>query len=327
MADRIKHFIEKVGTKYELSLLEKTALEAYVFHVHPESKISFLKDVLKKGKEYLNTFLDQELEEFGEEKFESETNEGEKKQNHKDLYDALKEKDATKVLLIYNATVQRISALETSDREKVYSYLRFTLDKTKPKLERRKEFFSAFRSFIESLPDEKFHTYVDVMFDASRWKDKDVDEIFKNFIVEKEQSKEQNMSNLLVADLKKLAKEKGIKNYSKMRKADLIKALHLSPKATKKPKTPPKQKTSPKQKSPDKPIKRKKKTAVGKSARVSEISDEPLPKSEIPKVTYTITAEQLVRVIEEVEFPGYFGSGFRQMDPDELFNKLRKYAK
>lgn len=144
-----------ISQKFELSDLETTILSSYLHHIHPESLKSFSEKLLSSPRSYLEPFIDNELEEFGDEMFTVD---------YDDLFDESPSGSRGR-LVLYNAFVQNLKEMSKDDRTKQYKALNISFFPKEDKKTRRIKLYSSFVNALRKMSKEKFSTYQDIFVD------------------------------------------------------------------------------------------------------------------------------------------------------------------
>jgi antitoxin component YwqK of YwqJK toxin-antitoxin module len=154
-----------ISKKFGLTQAENDVFKKYIQHIHPESRVAFIRKVFdSQDRAYLDQFLDTEFEQFGEQVFGPGQDLEDEGIQQTDLYETRQTNDSTKYILIYNALLAKLRKLPAQERNQIMS-VNFGFDSTtKDKIERRKEFYEAYKAYIAQLSQEEFETLVDKLF-------------------------------------------------------------------------------------------------------------------------------------------------------------------
>lgn len=157
----IDPMIGEIIRKFKLGELDASTFTQYVDHIHRESRLAFVRKVLKGSKEYLQNFLDTEFESFGDKVFGEG---GEEKIDHRDLYDVNRVQDPTKYTLIYQALLIKLRELSAEERKGVMENVFGFSSNSKDKLERRRIFYEDYKRHITSLSQSQLEKFIEALF-------------------------------------------------------------------------------------------------------------------------------------------------------------------
>lgn len=154
-----KTLIDKIIIKHKLNELESDVLRKYVEYMHAESRKSFLEKVLSSKREYLDDFLDTDIDDLENTMFgttESPIKASQKKKlTHEELNSTIR-------LELYIRLIEKMKA-----NKKVmnawYAEFSFKPEKYKDKIERRKALYERFTHWLEQLDPRDLQNFFDDM--------------------------------------------------------------------------------------------------------------------------------------------------------------------
>jgi hypothetical protein len=140
-ADRLSH-------QFELTEIEKSVLLSYLYHINPESLEDFGNKLLRSSRSYLDPFVDNDLEEFGEDMF---------RVNYEDLFDDTPSGTRGR-LILYNTFVQNLREMTKENRMKQYEHLGCIFT-TEDKRSRRTKLYTSFVDALRGMSKDQFECY------------------------------------------------------------------------------------------------------------------------------------------------------------------------
>lgn len=149
VSSRPEMWLTRISEKFGLKDLEKDSLLSYLNHIHPESLDSFSEKLLCSPKAFLEPFIDNFLEEFGEEMFSVE---------YQDLFDETVSGTRSRMIL-YNAFAQNLREMDKSQREEQYAILGVSFGPKDDKRARRIMLYEAFISRLKKMSAEEYASY------------------------------------------------------------------------------------------------------------------------------------------------------------------------
>lgn len=162
-----KRLIKQIVKKFNLSDLEKAILKQYISYMNDEGKIPFLTKALASDREYLEQFINTDLEDFGNEQFEEKLDYLGRKENV-DMYDMLEKNDKKNILLLYKGVVMRLGELDKETRREVYIDT-FKVNPEKYNAEdipgKRSIVYNRYLKYIKKLSRPQLIKFIDDIFD------------------------------------------------------------------------------------------------------------------------------------------------------------------
>lgn len=165
--DSPKKLIKQIVKKFSLSDLEKAILNQYISYMNDEGKIPFLSKVLAGDREYLEQFVNTDLEDFGNEQFEEKLDYNGRKENV-DMYDMVEKNDEKNILLLYKGVIMRLGELDKETRREVYIDT-FKVNPEKYNAEdvlgKRSIVYNRYLKYIKKLSRPQLEKFIDDVFD------------------------------------------------------------------------------------------------------------------------------------------------------------------
>ena len=220
MCPEIWEMYQALVADLALAEMEQTLLRGYIQHLHPSARFKFLQNAMDRGREFLDPYLDTELEAFGEEKFEGQA---EGKRSNVDLYGAYAQNDPVKKIVVYKEFVNRLRDIDQQKRGSVYKNYGFDpLQKFASIGKKRMALYAAFSKKMRALSRKQVEVYIDQLFDEDK----------------------ESLAAVALAASKAKSSPKKAKSPRKS-PPEAAKKAKVPPKATKKAKSPPKAKGRP----------------------------------------------------------------------------------
>lgn len=140
----------EIGKHFELNKLEKDTLLSYLNHIHPERLDAFAKELLSSSRSYLEPFIDNDLEIFGEELFNVD---------YDDIFD--ESPSGTRLrLVLYNGFVDNIREMDKTKRMEIYDMLGVIFGQDEDKRARRRKLYEGFVAYVKGLDRPGFEKFV-----------------------------------------------------------------------------------------------------------------------------------------------------------------------
>jgi len=158
----IDGLLERVYKKFKLTTMEKDILSNYVDYMNEESREPFLEKVYGGDRKYLDKFLDTDLEQVGEEVFETKIDYNDKsRRQQKDMYNLLQEDQSSNRLLLYKGLIKKLSTLNRETRHDIYIENLLVDEITREKV------YDAFINYIKRLDQPTLEKFIDDVFDRN----------------------------------------------------------------------------------------------------------------------------------------------------------------
>jgi len=141
---------DQISEKFGLSELEKATLSSYLSFMHPEKLEMFSLQVLRSPRVYLEPFIDNELEEFGDEMFAV---------TYQDIFDKTVSGTRSRMIL-YTSFVQLLKGMSKEDRLKQYKALGVKFDEKEDKKTRREKLYTSYLTRIRGMKENQFQSYM-----------------------------------------------------------------------------------------------------------------------------------------------------------------------
>jgi hypothetical protein len=159
--------ISQIIKKHKLNALESDVFKNYVEYMNTESKPTFLEKVFKGDREYINQFIDTDLEDFGQERF-GEIDYGDKRKQNVDMYDMVKNKTTSQILLVYAGFLNKLKDAPKEVRKSIYvDHLRIKIDKYNAAdiVGKREMVYNKFNRYLSLLDQPLLKKFIDDIFD------------------------------------------------------------------------------------------------------------------------------------------------------------------
>jgi hypothetical protein len=159
--------ISQIIKKHKLNALESDVFKNYVEYMNAESKPAFLEKVFKGDREYINQFIDTDLEDFGQERF-GEIDYGDKRKQNVDMYDMVKNKNTSQILLVYAGFLNKVKDVPKEVRKSIYvDHLRIKKDKYNAAdiVGKREIMYNKFNIYLSLLDQPLLEKFIDDIFD------------------------------------------------------------------------------------------------------------------------------------------------------------------
>jgi hypothetical protein len=139
----------RISKKFGLNEIEQTVLSSYLHHIHPDGLEGFAMKLMSSPRSYLDPFVDNDLEEFGEDMF---------RVDHEDLFDPSPSGIRGRMVL-YNTFVDNLKEMTKEDREIQYERLGIVFSKGENKPARRIKLYNSFIEALRGMSKEEFASY------------------------------------------------------------------------------------------------------------------------------------------------------------------------
>lgn len=159
--------VEQIIKKHKLNELEADIFKNYVEYMNEESKAEFLQKAYSSDRDYINQFIDTDLEDFGQERF-GEIDYGDKRKLNVDMYNMVKNKDTNQILLVYAGFLGKIRDVSKEIRRDIYTdQLGIKKDKYNSAdiIGKREIVYKQFNRFLSKLAQPQLEKFIDDIFD------------------------------------------------------------------------------------------------------------------------------------------------------------------
>jgi alkylated DNA repair dioxygenase AlkB len=156
--DEISSLLTKLSSLHKLTGIENDVLWAYISYMNEESRIPFLNKLLNSDRQYLDTFLDDEIEELGNTMFDGTPCRGSGTEDSVPVKLTHAELNSGIRLGLYTRLIGRI----TGDKKQIdvwYKKLGFVPCESTNKLDRRKALYEKFVTWLNALDDSQLQLF------------------------------------------------------------------------------------------------------------------------------------------------------------------------
>lgn len=159
--------VEKIVKKFKLTKMEKDLFTNYVEYMNDESKMPFLVVVLTSDREYLDKFLDTDLNNLGDEIFEEKIDYSGNRKANIDMYNLTDDDQVDNRLLLYKGVLRKISKFDKAKRDNIYkNYFKVKIDRTNM-AKSRQQVYEGFVDYIAELSQKDLEKFIDDVFDKN----------------------------------------------------------------------------------------------------------------------------------------------------------------
>jgi len=159
--------VEKIVKQFKLTKMERDLFSNYVDYMNDESKLHFLAEVLTSDREYLDKFLDTDLNNLGDEIFEEKMDYSGNRKANIDMYNLTNDDQVDNRLLLYKGVLRKISKFDKDKRDNVYkNYFKVKIDRTNM-AKSRQQVYEGFVDYIAELSQKDLEQFIDDVFDKN----------------------------------------------------------------------------------------------------------------------------------------------------------------
>jgi hypothetical protein len=159
--------VEKIVKHFKLTKMERDLFSNYVDYMNDESKLHFLAEVLTSDREYLDKFLDTDLNNLGDEIFEEKMDYSGNRKANIDMYNLTDDDQVDNRLLLYKGVLRKISKFDKDKRDHIYkNYFKVKIDRTNM-AKSRQQVYEGFVDYIAELSQKDLEQFIDDVFDKN----------------------------------------------------------------------------------------------------------------------------------------------------------------
>ena len=159
--------VEKIVKHFKLTKMERDLFSNYVDYMNDESKLHFLAEVLTSDREYLDKFLDTDLNNLGDEIFEEKMDYSGNRKANIDMYNLTDDDQVDNRLLLYKGVLRKISKFDKDKRDNIYkNYFKVKIDRTNM-AKSRQQVYEGFVDYIAELSQKDLEQFIDDVFDKN----------------------------------------------------------------------------------------------------------------------------------------------------------------
>jgi hypothetical protein len=159
--------VEKIVKHFKLTKMERDLFSNYVDYMNDESKLHFLAEVLTSDREYLDKFLDTDLNNLGDEIFEEKMDYSGNRKANIDMYNLTDDDQVDNRLLLYKGVLRKISKFDKDKRDHIYkNYCKVKIDRTNM-AKSRQQVYEGFVDYIAELSQKDLEQFIDDVFDKN----------------------------------------------------------------------------------------------------------------------------------------------------------------
>lgn len=164
-----KKYLRKIIRKHNFTELEKTIFTNYVNYMNDESKSTFLKRAYKSDRDYIDQFIDTDLENFGAEQF-GEIDYNQTRKQNVEMYSMLEEKNDNNILLVYKGFLNKLVDVPKEIKREIYKdKLKINIEKYNSSniIEKRTLVYTKFVRYLSKLERSQLEKFIDDVFDKT----------------------------------------------------------------------------------------------------------------------------------------------------------------